>query len=228
MQVRKAGHSPVAQRPERTYRPRVDPFRGAHNPAPKTRAERHLQADGVGGAAVAARGGVGAGGGTTIPTGPAMGRCSSMSVPGSALVLGLDLGARFLRGAICDLNGDIRARQDVELAGADAEGAIRATDAARRPGRCERALPPHLINGAVIGVPGVVDTDTGKAGASDQRSRARGMCFLPANCSAWARPPGDRGERHQSCRRRRALGGGWPEEWRTSCSSLSEPDSAPG
>jgi len=45
-------------------------------------------------------------------------------VPEAGLVLGLDLGARFLRGAICDLRGEIRARQDVELDGADAEGAI--------------------------------------------------------------------------------------------------------
>src|SRR5215475_6071558 len=36
-------------------------------------------------------------------------------VPDAALVLGLDLGARFLRGAICDLSGTVRARQDVEL-----------------------------------------------------------------------------------------------------------------
>src|SRR5436305_4181487 len=37
-----------------------------------------------------------------------------------ALVLGLDIGARFLRGAISDLDGVVRARQDVELRGPDA------------------------------------------------------------------------------------------------------------
>src|SRR3954465_10734617 len=31
----------------------------------------------------------------------------------AGLVLGLDLGARFVRGAICNLRGDVRARQDV-------------------------------------------------------------------------------------------------------------------
>src|SRR5919108_6046437 len=41
-------------------------------------------------------------------------------VPEAALVLGLDLGARFLRGAVCDLRGQVRARQDVEVAGTDA------------------------------------------------------------------------------------------------------------
>ena len=39
-------------------------------------------------------------------------------------MLGLDLGARFLRGAVCDLAGEVRARQDVELRGADADSAI--------------------------------------------------------------------------------------------------------
>jgi predicted NBD/HSP70 family sugar kinase len=39
----------------------------------------------------------------------------------AALVLGLDLGARFLRGAICDLRGEVRARQDIEMPGADVQ-----------------------------------------------------------------------------------------------------------
>src|SRR5512133_1352486 len=45
-------------------------------------------------------------------------------VPDAALVLGLDLGARFLRGAICDLAGAVRARQDVELQRSDPERAL--------------------------------------------------------------------------------------------------------
>ena len=35
-------------------------------------------------------------------------------------MLGLDVGGRFLRGAICDLRGDVRARLDVEIDGSDA------------------------------------------------------------------------------------------------------------
>src|SRR6478609_6947302 len=45
-------------------------------------------------------------------------------VPEAALVLGLDLGARFLRGAICDLGGAVRARQDVELPNVEVEQAL--------------------------------------------------------------------------------------------------------
>src|ERR1700754_1314085 len=41
-------------------------------------------------------------------------------VPDAALVFGIDIGARFLRGALSDLRGTVRARQDVELDGADA------------------------------------------------------------------------------------------------------------
>jgi DNA-binding transcriptional ArsR family regulator len=51
---------------------------------------------------------------------PSYGAVFFEAVPEAALVLGLDLGARFLRGAICDLEGETRARQDVEVAGADA------------------------------------------------------------------------------------------------------------
>src|ERR671939_575401 len=40
-------------------------------------------------------------------------------VPDAALVLGFDLGARFLRGAVCDLAGRVRARHDVPRVGGD-------------------------------------------------------------------------------------------------------------
>jgi DNA-binding transcriptional ArsR family regulator len=58
------------------------------------------------------------------PDGPSYGAVFFEPVPEAAYVLGLDLGARFLRGAVCDLAGEIRARQDVELRGADADGAL--------------------------------------------------------------------------------------------------------
>jgi predicted NBD/HSP70 family sugar kinase len=83
-------------------------------------------------------------------------------VPEAALVLGLDLGARFLRGAICDLRGDVRARQDVELDGADADAAIEAIGGLRDSLADSCGLSAELIDGAVVGVPGVVDADTGQ------------------------------------------------------------------
>src|SRR5690348_7041823 len=62
----------------------------------------------------------------TAPSGPTYGARFFEAVPEAGLVLGLDLGARFLRGAICDLNGDIRARQDVEVASVDADRVLAA------------------------------------------------------------------------------------------------------
>src|SRR5256714_10444417 len=44
---------------------------------------------------------------------PSYGAVFFEPVPDAALILGLDVGARFLRGAICDLAGGLRARQDL-------------------------------------------------------------------------------------------------------------------
>ena len=78
-------------------------------------------------------------------------------VPDAALVLGLDLGARFLRGAICDLAGAVRARQDVELPNVEVENAL-ATIAKLRTSLVEASgLPAERIDGVVVGVPGVVE-----------------------------------------------------------------------
>src|SRR3982750_3448502 len=60
----------------------------------------------------------------SAPQGPSYGAVYFESVPEAALVLGLDLGARFLRGAICDLAGEVRARQDIELRAADVDEAL--------------------------------------------------------------------------------------------------------
>src|SRR5213076_2434554 len=58
------------------------------------------------------------------PAGPSYGAVFFEPVPEAAVVLGLDLGARFLRGAICDLGGAVRARQDVELPNVEVENAL--------------------------------------------------------------------------------------------------------
>jgi predicted NBD/HSP70 family sugar kinase len=93
----------------------------------------------------------------TGPEGPSYGAVFFEPVPEAAYVLGLDLGTRFLRGAVCDLAGDVRARQDVELRGADADGALRAIAALRKSLIATAALPPERVDGVVLGVPGVID-----------------------------------------------------------------------
>ncbi len=58
--------------------------------------------------------------------GPSYGAVFFEPVPDAAYVLGLDVGARFVRGALCDLTGDVRARQDVELPERTAAAALAA------------------------------------------------------------------------------------------------------
>jgi predicted NBD/HSP70 family sugar kinase/biotin operon repressor len=96
------------------------------------------------------------------PGRPSYGAVFFEPVPDAALVLGLDLGARFLRGAICDLRGEIRARQDVELRDADAERALDAIAELRASLVDATGLPGHVLDGVVVGVPGVVAGDVGE------------------------------------------------------------------
>jgi predicted NBD/HSP70 family sugar kinase len=93
------------------------------------------------------------------PEGPGYGAVYFEPVAEAALVLGLDLGARFVRGAVCDLAGKIRARQDVELAVADAAGATDAISRLRGSLLDAAGLDPTLVDGVVVGVPGVVEGD---------------------------------------------------------------------
>jgi predicted NBD/HSP70 family sugar kinase len=91
------------------------------------------------------------------PDGPGYGAVYFEPVAEAALVLGLDLGARFIRGAVCDLAGAVRARQDVELSAADVETALTAARELRE-GLADAGAP---VDGVVAGVPGVPERDSG-------------------------------------------------------------------
>src|SRR4029453_4373786 len=90
------------------------------------------------------------------PDGPGYGAVYFEPVAEAALVVGLDLGARFVRGAVCDLGGTIRARQDVELAVADAAEAVETISRLQGALLEAAGLNPALVDGVVPGVPGVV------------------------------------------------------------------------
>src|SRR5947208_17035783 len=60
------------------------------------------------------------------PDGPSYGAVFFEPVPDAAFVLGLDLGSRFMRGALGDLAGHVRARRDVPLGGSTATSTVRA------------------------------------------------------------------------------------------------------
>jgi len=96
------------------------------------------------------------------PAGPSYGAVFFEPVPEAALVLGLDLGARFLRGAICDLTGDIRARQDVEVEAVEGDHLLDAIASLEAALVGASGLSGELVDNVVIGVPGVVETTTGR------------------------------------------------------------------
>jgi predicted NBD/HSP70 family sugar kinase len=95
------------------------------------------------------------------PAGPSYGAVFFEPVAEAALVLGLDLGARFLRGAICDLSGEVRARQDVESPARDGERVLDAIMGLRTTLVEASGLGDELIDSVVIGVPGVVEAPAG-------------------------------------------------------------------
>jgi predicted NBD/HSP70 family sugar kinase len=97
------------------------------------------------------------------------------SIPEARLVLGLDLGARFLRGAICDLHGAVRARQDVEAGGAAALDLLDAAITLRDRLLAAGELDGGALDGAVIGVPGVVDPRTGAVQLAENVSGLDGL-----------------------------------------------------
>src|SRR5262245_48502824 len=91
------------------------------------------------------------------PSGPSYGAVFFEPVAEAALVLGFDVGARFLRGALCDLHGEVRARQDVELTGASAEASLEAIAGLREALAVAAGLQDARVDGVVVGVPGVVE-----------------------------------------------------------------------
>jgi predicted NBD/HSP70 family sugar kinase/DNA-binding CsgD family transcriptional regulator len=99
---------------------------------------------------------------THDPGGPRYGALFFEPVDEAALVLGVDVGARFLRGALCDLSGAVRARHDVELSVADARTVLAAVTGLRDTLVAAAGLSGDLIDGAIVGVPGVVNTATGR------------------------------------------------------------------
>src|SRR5690242_18450473 len=94
------------------------------------------------------------------PGGPHYGATFFEPVPEAALVLGIDIGARFLRGALCDLSGRVRARQDVELPARDATALLDAICELRDGVVANAGLGEPRIDSVVVGVPGVAaDSD---------------------------------------------------------------------
>jgi predicted NBD/HSP70 family sugar kinase len=95
------------------------------------------------------------------PDGPTYGAVYFEPVPDAALVVGLDLGARFLRSAVCDLRGTIRARQDVELRPPAADAALEVVPSLLASLLAGTGIDSDAVDAVIVGVPGVVNASSG-------------------------------------------------------------------
>ena len=114
---------------------------------------------------------------TSEPVGPRYGAVFFEPIPEAALVLGLDVGGRFLRGAICDLRGDTRARLDVEIDGSDAVRLLDQIADLRTRLVTATGLDGALLNGTFVGVPGVVDAERRGIALATSVTGLEGMTF---------------------------------------------------
>jgi predicted NBD/HSP70 family sugar kinase len=114
---------------------------------------------------------------TERPDGPGYGAVYFEPVAEAAVVLGLDLGARFVRGAVCDLAGEVRARQDVELTVAEVAEAVEAIERLRTSLLETSGLDRNRIDGVVVGVPGVVEQGTGLLRLAENVAGLEGRAF---------------------------------------------------
>ncbi len=122
------------------------------------------------------------------PDGPGYGAVYFEPVADAALVLGLDLGARFVRGAVCDLAGTTRARQDVELTVAAVPDAIEAIGRLKSSLLGPSVLDPDLVDSVIIGVPGVVEQETGVLRLAENVAGLEGREFASELQSALGLP----------------------------------------
>jgi predicted NBD/HSP70 family sugar kinase len=94
--------------------------------------------------------------------GPSYGATFFEPVPEAAFVLGLDLGARFVRGAVCDVRGEVRARQDVELSERTAAASLDAIESLAASLLDAADAGSALVDSVVLGVPGAVEVASGR------------------------------------------------------------------
>jgi predicted NBD/HSP70 family sugar kinase len=86
--------------------------------------------------------------------------------PEAAIVLGVDFGSRAVRTAICDLNGRVRAREELRSRGSVGERIEALTGTAQSLLRTSR-LAPDLLENAVVALPAVVSPADGSVSSAD-------------------------------------------------------------
>ena len=100
------------------------------------------------------------------PGGPHYGAVYYEADPEAAVVLGVDFGARTVRAALCDLGGEVRAREEIRSRGS-AEERIAALAASARSLLRTADVPGDLVENAVVALPAVVSPADGRVSAPD-------------------------------------------------------------
>jgi predicted NBD/HSP70 family sugar kinase len=115
------------------------------------------------------------------PGGPRYGAIFFEPVPDAALVLGIDVGARFVRAALCDLSGRVRARQDVEPPAREATALLDVIAELRDAVVAAAGLGGEpRIDSVVVGVPGVAAAPDDPIRMAEAIAGLEGMAFGPA------------------------------------------------
>ena len=162
-----AGDPAAPEGPERAHRARDDPRRRRRSRAPRSRATPASRSRPS--RSRCSRWSTSGWSGAPSPTATALAtaRPSSSRWPRPPRVLGLDLGARFLRGGVCDLSGEVRARAGRGARRGGRERGLRGCGRARRAPVDASGVPRERVQAAVVGVPGVVNGDSGRISLAD-------------------------------------------------------------
>ena len=100
------------------------------------------------------------------PDRPHYGAVYYESDPEAAVVLGVDFGTRAVRTALCDLTGEVRAREELRSRGS-VEERIDALESSVRSLLRTSKLPGDLLEKAVVALPAVVSPTDGRVSSPD-------------------------------------------------------------
>jgi predicted NBD/HSP70 family sugar kinase len=100
------------------------------------------------------------------PDGPHYGAVYYEAHPEAAAVLGIDFGAGTVRTALCDLTGEVRAREEIRSRGSVDERIDALGSTVRSLLRTSK-LPADLLEYAVVALPAVVSPSDGRVSSAD-------------------------------------------------------------
>jgi predicted NBD/HSP70 family sugar kinase len=100
------------------------------------------------------------------PEGPHYGAVYYEAHPEAAAVLAVDFGAKAVRTALCDLSGEVRAREEIRSRGSVDERIDALASTVRSLLRTSK-LPPDVLEYAVVALPAVVSPADGRVSSAD-------------------------------------------------------------